>query len=135
MNKLKLSIVIVLTLLVSNTFSQTTTWNIDPVHSKIGISVTHLIISEVEGRFNEFSGTLISNDNDFSNSKIDFTVKTSSIFTDNTKRDNHLKSDDFFSADKYPEITFKSTSFNKIDDNKYKLKGDFTINQRYNKSN
>ena len=127
MNKLKLLIVIVLALLATNTFSQSTTWNIDPVHSKIGFSVRHLVISEVEGRFKNFEGSITAGKEDFSGSKIVFSLDTKSVFTDNTRRDNDLKSANFFDAENYPKITFKSTSFEKVDGNKYKLEGDFTI--------
>ncbi len=127
MKKIKFIILFALALLTGNSLAQTTTWNIDPVHSKIGFSVRHLIISEVEGRFNSFKGSVTTDKKDFSGGKIEFSAKTNSVFTDNTRRDNDLKSANFFNAKKYPEISFKSTSFEKIEGNKYKLKGDFTI--------
>lgn len=127
MKKTQLFILTILTLLITQTFAQTTEWKIDPVHSKIGFSVTHLLISEVDGTFNDFQGTLTTNNNDFENAQVEFTLKTNSIYTDNTKRDNHLKSADFFDAEKFPEIIFKSTSFKKVKGNNYKLIGDFTI--------
>ncbi len=127
MKKLNLSIVIVLMLLTGKIFSQSTTWNIDPVHSKIGFSVTHLIISEVEGRFNSYKGKVIAVNDDFTDSKIEIVIETNSVFTDNERRDKDLKSPNFFDAAKYPKITFKSTSFKKTGGNKYKLEGDFTI--------
>jgi polyisoprenoid-binding protein YceI len=108
------------------TFAQTK-WTFDNAHSKIGFGVTHLIISEVEGNFKNFDGTVVTKGEDFEGADVQFTVDTKSIYTDNEQRDNHLKSDDFFSAEKYPKMTFKSKSFKKVDDKNYKLAGDLTI--------
>ncbi|MCH8169840.1 MAG: YceI family protein [Bacteroidetes bacterium] len=127
MKKIKFIILFVLMIFASNSFAQTTTWNIDPVHSKIGFRVRHLIISEVEGRFKSFEGSVTTDKEDFNGSKIVFSLDARSVFTDNTRRDNDLKSANFFDAEKYPEITFKSTSFEKVEGNKYKLEGNFTI--------
>jgi len=127
MKKIKFIIMFAFAILTGNSLAQTTTWKIDPVHSKIGFSVRHLIISEVEGRFKSFEGSITADKEDFSGSKIVFSLDTRSVFTDNTRRDNDLKSSHFFDAEKYPKITFKSTSFEKVEDNKYKLEGDFTI--------
>lgn len=127
MKKIKFIILFVLMIFASNSFAQTTTWNIDPVHSKIGFRVRHLIISEVEGRFKSFEGSVTTDKEDFNGSKIVFSLDARSVLTDNTRRDNDLKSANFFDAEKYPEITFKSTSFEKVEGNKYKLEGNFTI--------
>ena len=127
MKKIKFIILFVLMIFASNSFAQTTTWNIDPVHSKIGFSVRHLNISEVEGRFKSFEGSVKTDKEDFNGSKIVFSLDARSVLTDNTRRDNDLKSANFFDAEKYPEITFKSTSFEKVEGNKYKLEGNFTI--------
>lgn len=116
----------ILILSVSFTFAQTT-WNFDKSHSKIGFSVTHLVITDVEGNFKEFEGTITTSSDDFENAKIEFSVEISSINTDNEKRDGHLKSDDFFNAEKFPQLKFKSKSFKKIDEKNYKLIGDLTI--------
>ncbi len=117
----------VLVVLSSVSFSQVK-WNADASHSSVVFRVKHLVISEVAGYFREFSGTVESKkDNDFSNAQIDFTVKTSSINTDNEKRDAHLKSDDFFNSEKYPAMTFKGKSMKKIGKDKYTLVGDLTI--------
>ena len=116
----------ILILSVSFTFAQTT-WNFDKSHSKIGFSVTHLVITDVEGNFKEFEGTITTSSDDFENAKIEFSAEISSINTDNEKRDGHLKSDDFFNAEKFPQLKFKSKSFKKIDEKNYKLIGDLTI--------
>ncbi|PJB00337.1 MAG: polyisoprenoid-binding protein [Ignavibacteriales bacterium CG_4_9_14_3_um_filter_30_11] len=127
MKRTKILILTVFALLITQTLAQTSEWKIDKSHSKIGFTVTHLLISEVDGIFNDFQGTITTNNNNFENALIEFTLKANSIYTDNTKRDNHLKSADFFDADKFPEINFKSTSFTKVEGNNYKLIGDFTM--------
>lgn len=99
---------------------------IDPVHSKVGFSVRHLVISKVEGRFTDFSGTIDYNEKDITNSSVNVTIKIASISTDNEKRDGHLKSPDFFDAEKYPEITFVSKKIVKRGDG-YVAVGDLTM--------
>ena len=104
-----------------------TKWDVDPVHSSVRFTVTHLVISEVDGEFKKFNGSIVTEKPDFTDAAINFTVDVKSISTDNDMRDNHLKSPDFFDADKYPEMTFKSTSFVKLSANKYELDGNLTI--------
>ncbi len=108
------------------TFSQTT-WNVDPSHSRVNFSVSHLVISEVDGTFKTFTGSLVSSKEDFSNAEINFEIDVNSINTENKKRDGHLKSKDFFYVEKYSKITFKSTSFKKVKGNNYILKGNITM--------
>jgi polyisoprenoid-binding protein YceI len=86
-----------------------------------------MVVSEVEGYFKTYTGKVVTNSADFNGANIDFSVDVNSINTDNTDRDKHLMSDDFFNAEKYPKMTFKSTSFKKISGNKYELVGDLTI--------
>ena len=107
-------------------FAQTK-WNVDVVHSSVKFTVEHLVISEVEGSFKTFNGSITSTSPDFAGSAIDFTADVASISTDNNMRDTHLKSDDFFNAEKYPKMTFKSTSFKKVEGNKYVLVGNLTL--------
>ncbi len=125
------SIKILLLLFVTFSFltaqNQESVWVVDKAHTKIGFAVTHLLISEVEGYFKDFDIKVITNRDDFENAKIDFTAKVESIFTDNEKRDDHLRSDDFFNVEKFPEMKFVSKSFKKVGKNKYKLIGDLTI--------
>ena len=112
-------------LLISGaTFAQST-WSIDKSHSKIGFSVTHMAVSEAEGAFKDFDATVSSKADDFNGAEVTFTAKVASIDTENERRDGHLKSADFFDAEKFPEITFKGTLVK--EGNKYKLKGDFTM--------
>lgn len=122
----KINLFVVLFLTATLTFAQTK-WSFDKAHSKVGFSVTHLIISEVDGYFKSFDGYVETTNDDFSGAKVEFTVDTKSINTDNEKRDDHLRSDDFFNAEKYPKMTFKGKSFKKVGDKKYKLVGDLTI--------
>ncbi len=102
-----------------------TTWTIDKSHTDIGFTVTHMVISEVYGEFKEFDGTVTSESEDFNGATVEFAAKTGSINTDNERRDNHLKSDDFFNAESFPEITFNGKIVN--EDGKYYLDGDFTM--------
>jgi|LakMenE01Jun11ns_1017448.scaffolds.fasta_scaffold9892237_2 polyisoprenoid-binding protein YceI len=103
------------------------TWSVDNAHTKIEFSVSHLVISETVGFFKTFGGTVSTTSDDFNGANIQFTVDVASINTDNEMRDNHLKSDDFFNAEKFPKMTFKSTSFKKVEGKKYKLTGQLTI--------
>lgn len=112
-------------LLFSGSVLAQSTWNIDKVHSKIGFSVTHMVISEVEGTFKDYTASLVSSAEDFNGAEVSFTAKVASVNTENERRDNHLKSADFFDAEKFPEITFKGNLVK--EGTKYKLKGDFTM--------
>lgn len=102
-------------------------WNIDNAHSLVGFTVTHLVISEVDGSFKTYSGSISAPTADFNGATIDFSVDVNSVNTENDMRDNHLKGPDFFDAAKYPKMTFKSTSFKKLAGNKYELVGNLTI--------
>ncbi|MBX3006462.1 MAG: YceI family protein [Melioribacteraceae bacterium] len=104
-----------------------TKWELDKSHSKVGFSVSHLVITDVDGLFKDYSGSITTNGDDFSTAKIDFTINTASISTENEGRDKHLRSDDFFNAEKFPQMTFKSKSMKKVNDKNYKLVGDLTI--------
>ena len=104
----------------------TTKWTLDPTHSELQFKVKHLMITTVTGSLKSFSAELTSNDDDFTNADIWFKGDISSIDTGNTDRDNHLKSADFFDAEKFANIEFKSTSVEKDGDD-YIVKGDLTI--------
>lgn len=123
----KLLLIALLGIAQTTVFAQTTNWAVDPVHSSVKFSVSHMTISSVDGTFKTFNGTLTSSAKDFNNAKINFTVDVNSVNTDNDMRDKHLKSDDFFNAEKYPNITFVSTSFKKYKSNTYMLQGNLTI--------
>jgi polyisoprenoid-binding protein YceI len=112
-------------LIVAGSAFAQTTWTIDKSHSKIGFSVVHMAVTDVEGKFNDFEGTVASKSEDFNGAEVNFTAKTASIDTDNERRDGHLKSPDFFDAEKHPDIKFKGNLVKEA--SKYKLKGDFTM--------
>ncbi|MGZ5188634.1 MAG: YceI family protein [Kaistella sp.] len=99
-----------------------TKWNLDPTHSEITFKVRHMMISNVKGEFRSFNVDLESDDDNFKNVKATATIDTSSISTNNTDRDNHLKSAEFFNAEAHPQITFETDSLN--DD----VTGNLTIN-------
>ena len=123
-----LSAILFVTLFSANIMAQTAkTWKLDNLHSNVKFTVTHLVISEVEGNFKTFDGSISTAKDDFSDANINFTVDVASINTDNANRDGHLKGDDFFNAEAYPKMTFKSTSFKKKSGNQYTLTGDLTI--------
>ncbi|MGE6221772.1 YceI family protein [Nubsella zeaxanthinifaciens] len=104
----------------------TTKWALDPTHSELQFKVKHLMITTVTGSIKSFSAELESEGDDFTNASISFSGDISSIDTGNGDRDGHLKSGDFFDAEKYPAISFKSTSVEK-DGSDYVVKGDLTI--------
>jgi polyisoprenoid-binding protein YceI len=104
-----------------------TTWRADVAHSKVQFTISHMVISEVSGRFQDFDATLIQTKDDFSEGKLNATIKVTSINTDNEKRDGHLKSPDFFDAEKYAEITFVSKSIKATGKDTYKIAGDLTM--------
>lgn len=103
------------------------TWNIDPTHSEIQFKVKHLVISTVTGYFRSFNGTVKTDGDSFDGAKITFEADIDSVDTNNEDRDTHLKSDDFFNAEKYPKMKFESTSFKNTGDDTYKLTGNMTI--------
>jgi polyisoprenoid-binding protein YceI len=120
----KLNTLAVAMLVAGAAFAQTT-WTLDKVHSKIGFNASHMVVSEVEGYFKDYDAKISSTADDFAGATIEFTAKTASVFTDNEKRDGHLKSDDFFNAEKFPDLKFSGTLSK--DGGKYVLKGNLTI--------
>lgn len=108
-------------------YGATNVWNFDKAHSSIKFIAQHMKISEVAGEFKKYSGTIKTEGKDFEDAKIEVRIDVNSINTGIKKRDNHLRSEDFFYAEKYPEIIFKSTSLKKIKDDKYELKGKLTM--------
>ena len=121
----RLTMIIAAVMFSLATFAQT--WNLDKAHAKLGFTITHLMVSDVEGSFKSFDITLTSSKEDFSDAVITLSAEVGSINTDNEKRDTHLKSPDFFDAAKYPTLTFKSKALTQVDGKNYKLTGELTM--------
>lgn len=107
--------------------AQTKVWTNDPQHSRLGFVVKHLMISQINGRFADFKAVVTTTKADYSDAKIVLTAKVSSIDTDVEARDNHLRSADFFDAEKFPTLTFASTSVKKIGPKKGVMYGKLTF--------
>jgi polyisoprenoid-binding protein YceI len=122
----KLIFVLSLIIIPVSVFAQNT-WVEDPAHSKLGFTVTHLGIADVPGYFGEYDVTINASKEDFSDAKIELTVQTASIDTRVQKRNDHLKSPDFFNVEKYPTMTFESKDIKEVGDDKYELSGDLTL--------
>ena len=101
--------------------------DVDTAHSSVAFEIKHLVVSTVHGNFTDFSGSLDLNEKEPAQSKVSFKIKIDSINTANAKRDGHLKSPDFFDAQKFPEATFVSKTIKTTGKNKYTLEGDLTI--------
>ena len=108
------------------TIAPTGTWNVDPAHSRVGFAVKHLGIATVRGQFGEFEGTIEFGD-DLSSARAYGTVKAASIDTGDPKRDEHLRSPEFFGADEYPEITFESSRIEATGDSELTVAGTLTV--------
>ncbi|MBT2570516.1 YceI family protein [Planococcus sp. ISL-110] len=101
-------------------------WTVDTAHSEIGFSVKHMMISKVKGSFTSYEAIVEANEEDLQGALIDFKIDVASINTNNTDRDNHLRSADFFDAEQFPYITFKANDIVKKD-SEYELTGDLTM--------
>ena len=104
-----------------------TTWIIDSAHTNVEFSVRHLMIATVKGRFSEVRGSVTSDDSDPARGAVDITIGVGSIDTREPKRDEHLRSADFFEAEKFPTLTFRSTRIEGVKGDEFKLVGDLTI--------
>ena len=113
--------------LIATSLSAQTKWSVEKSHSNINFSVAHLVVSEVTGKFKDFTGTVEAAKEDFSDMKVAITIKANSVDTDEPRRDGHLKSADFFNAAVDSIITFKSVKVEKVSDGKYKVTGDLTM--------
>jgi polyisoprenoid-binding protein YceI len=103
-------------------------WSIDTVHSHVGFSVKHVMVTTVRGQFKSYRATEVNLDpQDFTRSSFAGEVDVTSIDTGNADRDNHLRTNDFFDVPNHPKITFKTTGITKAGDNEYKVNGDITI--------
>jgi len=105
----------------------TTKWAIDPTHSEIGFKVKHMMFTNVSGKFENYDASITTDGDNFENASISFSADVNSVDTRNADRDNHLKSADFFDAENHPKLTFKASSFTKVDDDTYELSGDLSL--------
>ncbi len=104
-----------------------TKWMIDPAHSEINFQVRHLMIANVKGEFQKINASIEAVGMDFSHAKVQATLDAEGIYTNDENRDKHLRSADFFDAEKHPYLSFTSTALEPLGGNDYKLKGDLTI--------
>jgi polyisoprenoid-binding protein YceI len=111
----------------SKTLIPSGTWSVDPAHTTVGFSVKHLGIATVRGRFEEFEGTLEIGE-DLTAARAYGTAQASSINTDESARDDHLRSADFFGADANPELRFESTAIKPLDEDTFEIEGSLAMN-------
>ena len=102
-------------------------WSVDHAHSKLGFKVKHLGISNVRGEFREYEAVLTMDGTDLSTLSAEATIKTASLFSGNERRDDHLRSPDFLSAEQHPEMTFVSTGVRSVEGSRFEMVGDLTI--------
>lgn len=125
----KIISVLAIALLTATVSMAQTTWKVDKAHSKLTFTITHLAVSDVDGLFKDFDATINTTKPDFSDAKFTLVAQTASINTEIEKRDAHLKSPDFFDVEKNATMNFTSTGITKTTAaNRYKLKGNFTLN-------
>jgi polyisoprenoid-binding protein YceI len=121
-----LSTLAVTSLVASSALAAPSEWTIDKDHSVVGFTVPHMVVSEVDGQFKSYAGKVVLEDTDLTKSQVEFSAEVASIDTGNQKRDEHLRSPDFFDAGKHPKLSFKSTKISKSGKG-YKLKGQLAI--------
>lgn len=103
-------------------------WVIDPAHSEIGFKIKHLMISNIRGKFNDFEASIYTTGDDFMTAEVDCWLDVASVDTNDAERDKHLRSADFFDAERFPQISFVKNSVENVDnDGSYELWGDLTI--------
>lgn len=113
--------------LTASSFAFASTWEIDTAHAAANFSVKHMMVSNVNGSLGDVTGKVDVDDKDVTKSKVDVTIDVKGINTKQTKRDDHLKSPDFFDVEKFPTATFKSTKIEKGEGSKLKVTGDLTL--------
>lgn len=115
-------------LISASTAHADVTWRVLPGRSSVKFNVKHFLLSSVQGKFKRYTGTVVTKSgHDFTDAKVEASIPVSSIYTGNRDRDSHLLQEVFFHADKFPEMKFKSTSVNKLDDDKWEMNGMLTI--------
>src|SRR5688500_11768546 len=113
--------------MTTSTATATGTYTIDPTHRRIGFTARHAMVTKVRGSFNEFDGSGYFDAENPAESHLKLTIQAASIDTRNADRDGHLRSNDFFDMETYPEITFESTAVEQLDPESYRVTGDLTI--------
>jgi len=121
------SIIALLITLALPAMAAAATWTIDPEHSSVGFKIRHLMVSNVKGSFDKYVGTVELDEKDITKSKVAVSIETASINTNVQKRDDHLRSADFFDVATYPTMTFKSKKVAKAGKDKLKVTGDLTL--------
>jgi len=116
--------------LIMSTETNKAKWSVDNVHSKINFSVKHMVIAAVTGQFKDFTIDAENFEDDITTSSVKVKINAASIDTGNNDRDNHLRSEDFFAAEKFSQITFEGSDWEKIDDEEYKLRGKLTVKEK-----
>ncbi len=124
---MKRLVVAALALAALPALAQTSTWKIDSSHAHASFTVRHLVITNVRGEFGKTEGTLTLDEGDVTKSKVEATIDMASVSTREPKRDEHLKSPDFFDVAKFPKMTFRSTMVEKAGDGRLKVTGDLTL--------
>lgn len=114
-------------LLILASLARAEKWEIDVAHSSVGFSVRHMVVTKTHGKFNEFTGYIDFDGENIEKGSVEITAQIASIDTDNKKRDDHLRSPEFFDAEKFPTMTFKSKKVIKGSGSEFKLEGDLTI--------
>lgn len=109
------------------TNTNTNTWNIDEAHSGIHFSIRHMVVAKVRGRFGKYSGTIQLDDQDLTRSIVEATIEAASIDTGTAQRDAHLRSADFFDAERFPQLRFRSRRIEQIEDGRYRVLGELGI--------
>lgn len=104
-----------------------TTWQIDPAHSSVEFAVKHMMFSTVKGRFSGVSGTIVFDQNNLAKSSVSAVIDVTTIDTHDEKRDNHLRSADFFDVEQFPQITFESTRIELVGANEAQIQGKLTM--------
>jgi polyisoprenoid-binding protein YceI len=113
--------------MTTQTQPRVSTWTIDPTHTIAEFAVKHMMVSTVKGRFRRLSGTINLDEQEPTRSSVEVEIETASVDTALDERDNHLRSDDFFNAERFPKITFKSTEIDQLDEENYLSTGELTI--------
>jgi polyisoprenoid-binding protein YceI len=104
-------------------------FELDPTHTHIGFTAKHMMVSTVRGTFTDWSASVDGDPGDPTNARAEATIKTASLTSGATDRDNHLRSEDFFNVGQYPDMTYRTTTIEKVDDRNYKVVGDLTIKE------